>query len=173
MRIGVLGAARITPNAVLAPAADNPDVEVVAVAARDETTARRFADEHGIARVLPDYEALLADPDVDVVYNPLPNGLHGRWTIAAIEAGKHVLCEKPFAANAEEARRVADVAARHRTASSWRPSTTATTRSCRACSTSLAQRPARARSVASTRSSAPTSAPPPTSAGSPASPPAR
>ena len=111
LRIGVLGAARITPNAVLVPAAANPDVEVVAVAARDEVTARRFAEEHGIGRVLPDYEALLADPEVDVVYNPLPNGLHGRWTIAAIEAGKHVLCEKPFAANAEEARRVADVAA--------------------------------------------------------------
>ena len=167
----MLGAARITPNAVLAPAAANPDVEVVAVAARDETTARRFADEHGIARVLPDYEALLADPEVDVVYNPLPNGLHGRWTIAAIEAGKHVLCEKPFAANAEEARRVADVAAGtdRVVMEAFHYRYHALVRACSTCWRAAGW----ARSAASTRSSAPTSAPPPTSAGSPASPRAR
>ena len=56
------------------------------------------------------YAALIADPDIDAIYNPLPNGLHGRWTVAALEAGKHVLCEKPFAANAEEAAAVAAVA---------------------------------------------------------------
>ena len=84
LRIGTLGAARITPGALLAPARDNPEVEVVAVAARDTDRARGFADEHGIPRVHPSYEALLADPEVDAVYNPLPNGMHGTWTMAAL-----------------------------------------------------------------------------------------
>ncbi len=111
LRIGVLGAARITPSALIKPARDNPEVAVAAVAARDVARARAFATAHGIARVHGDYEALVADPDIDAVYNPLPNGLHGRWTRAALAAGKHVLCEKPFAANAAEARAVADAAA--------------------------------------------------------------
>ena len=110
IRIGILGAARIAPTALIRPAADVPEVEVVAVAARDRTKAQKFAAKHGIARVLPGYQELIDDPDIDAVYNPLPNGLHGRWTIAAIEAGKHVLCEKPFTANADEARQVAEVA---------------------------------------------------------------
>jgi predicted dehydrogenase len=82
------------------------------VAARDRSRAEKFAARHGIPRVLPSYDELLADPDIDAVYNPLPNGLHGVWTIRAIEAGKHVLCEKPFTADAAEAERVAAVAAR-------------------------------------------------------------
>ena len=109
LRIGVLGAARITPAALIRPARGVPEVEVTAVAARDEAKAQKFAAKHGIAKVHPSYDALLADPDIDAVYNPLPNGLHGRWTIAAVQAGKHVLCEKPFTANADEARAVADV----------------------------------------------------------------
>jgi len=84
---------------------------VTAVAARDASRARAFADKHGIARVHESYEALLADPDLHAVYNPLPNGLHGRWTRAALAAGKHVLCEKPFTANAAEAREIAQLAA--------------------------------------------------------------
>lgn len=110
LRIGVLGAAKIAPKALLSPARTNPDVEVVAVAARDEATARAYAERHGIPRVLPDYEAVVADPDVDAIYNPSPINLHGRWTKAALAAGKHVLCEKPFAANATEAAEVAEVA---------------------------------------------------------------
>ncbi|GAA1278215.1 Gfo/Idh/MocA family oxidoreductase [Saccharothrix xinjiangensis] len=110
MRIGVLGAARIVPAALVRPARSTSAVVVSAVAARDAGRAREFADRHGIARVHDDYEALLADPDLDAVYVPLPNGLHGRWTLAALAAGKHVLCEKPFAANAEEAARVAEAA---------------------------------------------------------------
>jgi predicted dehydrogenase len=112
LRIGTLGAARITPGALLDPARQHPEVEVVAVAARDLDRARGFADEHGIRRVHPSYAALLADPDIDAVYNPLPNGLHATWTLAALDAGKHVLCEKPFAANAEEAQAVAEAARR-------------------------------------------------------------
>ncbi|HEY4793878.1 MAG TPA: Gfo/Idh/MocA family oxidoreductase [Mycobacterium sp.] len=112
LRIGVLGAARIAPSALIKPAKDNPDVAVTAVAARDGSRARAFAAKHGIAHVHDSYEALLADPDIDAVYNPLPNGLHGKWTRAALDAGKHVLCEKPFTANADEAREVADLAAK-------------------------------------------------------------
>ena len=110
LRIGILGAARIAPTAVVKPARDLPDVEVVAVAARDRGRAEAFARKHGIPTVHDSYEALVADPTVDAVYNPLPNGLHGCWTIAALEQGKHVLCEKPFTANAAEAAAVAAVA---------------------------------------------------------------
>jgi predicted dehydrogenase len=108
----VLGAARIAPSALIKPAKDNAEVVVAAVAARDGSRARAFAAKHGIARVHESYEALIADPDLDAVYNPLPNGLHGKWTRAALAAGKHVLCEKPFTANAAEAREIADLAAK-------------------------------------------------------------
>ncbi len=76
------------------------------MAARDHDRATAFATKHGIPRVLGTYEELVSDPEIDAVYNPLPNGLHGRWTLAALAAGKHVLCEKPFTANAAEARAV-------------------------------------------------------------------
>ncbi len=111
VRIGILGAARIAPRAVINPAKDNPDVVVTAVAARDASRAQAFAAKHNIARVHDDYAKLIADPGVDAIYNPLPNGLHGKWTRAALEAGKHVLCEKPFTANAAEAREIAELAA--------------------------------------------------------------
>jgi predicted dehydrogenase len=103
LRIGILGAANIAPPALIKPARRVDDVEVVAVAARDRAKADTFARKHGNGRVHDSYDALLADPEIDAVYNPLPNGLHGKWTIAALEAGKHVLCEKPFTANADEA----------------------------------------------------------------------
>ena len=111
LRIGILGAARIAPLALINPARENSEVVVAAVAARDVSRAQAFAAKHGIARVHDSYEALIADPDLDAVYNPLPNGLHGRWTQAALAAGKHVLCEKPFTANAAEAREIAELAA--------------------------------------------------------------
>ncbi|TMK87071.1 MAG: Gfo/Idh/MocA family oxidoreductase [Actinobacteria bacterium] len=110
VRIGCLGAARIAPAALVKPARANEEVEVTAVAARDAGRARAFADKQGIPVVHDSYDALLADPDVDAIYNPLPNGLHALWTIRALEAGKHVLCEKPFTANAAEAEQVATVA---------------------------------------------------------------
>jgi predicted dehydrogenase len=111
VRIGILGAARIAPLALINPARGNAEVVVAAVAARDVSRAQAFAAKHGIARVHDSYEALIADPNLDAVYNPLPNGLHGRWTRAALTGGKHVLCEKPFTANAAEAREVAELAA--------------------------------------------------------------
>lgn len=112
IRIGILGAARIAPIAVIEPARPHENVEVTALAARDANRAKAFAAKHGIGRVHENYADLVNDPDIDAIYNPLPNGLHGCWTIAALEAGKHVLCEKPFTANAEEAEAVAAVARR-------------------------------------------------------------
>jgi len=111
VRIGILGAARIAPPALIKPARENADVVVAAVAARDATRAKAYAAKHGISRVHDSYDALIADPDIDAIYNPLPNGLHGRLTRAALAAGKHVLCEKPFTANAAEAQEIADLAA--------------------------------------------------------------
>ena len=110
LRIGTLGAARITPGALIKPARHVPEVTVAAVAARDPARARRFADKHRIRMVHDSYEALIADPAIDAIYNPLPNSLHARWTLRAIAAGKHVLCEKPFTANADEALEVAAAA---------------------------------------------------------------
>lgn len=112
VRFGVLGAARIAPAALIKPAKRNPEVVVAAVAARNVSHAEAFAAKHGIAQAHGSYEALIEDPALDAVYVPLPNALHGRWTRAALEAGKHVLCEKPFAANAAEAREITDLAAK-------------------------------------------------------------
>jgi predicted dehydrogenase len=109
--MGTFGAARITPAALIRPAREVEGVRVDAVAARDVGRAQRFADKHAIARVHASYESLVSDPELDALYNPLPNGLHCEWTVRALEAGKHVLCEKPLAANESEARRMADAAA--------------------------------------------------------------
>jgi predicted dehydrogenase len=106
LRIGALGAARITPMALIRPARHTSGVSVTAVAARNRGRAEKFARKHGIAKVHDDYDSLLADPEVDAIYNPLPNNLHAEWTLRALDAGKHVLCEKPFTSNALEAERV-------------------------------------------------------------------
>jgi predicted dehydrogenase len=103
LRFGILGAARIAPHGFIQPAADTTSVEITRVAARDRSRAEAFASEHGIAGVSASYDELIHSEDVDVVYNPLPMSLHAEWTIAALDAGKHVLCEKPLAANADEA----------------------------------------------------------------------
>jgi predicted dehydrogenase len=110
LRIGILGAARIAPMALVRPARGIAEVRVAAVAARDPERARRFAARHGIPQVHASYRDLLADPDLDAIYNPLPNALHCEWTLRALDAGKHVLCEKPMASNAEEAERMAEAA---------------------------------------------------------------
>lgn len=110
LRFGTLGAAKITPPALIAPARENAGVEVVAVAARDPVRARAFGQEHGIPRIHQTYLDVINDPEVDVIYNPLPISHHCEWTIQALRAGKHVLCEKAIANNADEAQRMADVA---------------------------------------------------------------
>jgi predicted dehydrogenase len=110
LRIGVLGAAQITPMALIRPARAVPDVAVTAIAARDPARARAYADRHDIPVVHGSYAELVEDPDIDAVYIPLPNSLHAEWTLAAIAAGKHVLCEKPMTSNAKEAQQVADAA---------------------------------------------------------------
>lgn len=83
-----------------------------AVAARNRERANAYAKRHGIRRVADSYEAIVSDPEINAVYIPLPNSLHGKWTMAALAGGKHVLCEKPFTANAEEAETVAAAAGR-------------------------------------------------------------
>jgi hypothetical protein len=105
LRIGILGAARIADEGIVAPARILGH-EVVAVAARDRTRAEAFAAERGIPTVHDTYAGVIADPDVDLVYNALVNSLHARWNIAALQAGKHVLSEKPLTSNADQARAV-------------------------------------------------------------------
>ncbi|HEV3366468.1 MAG TPA: Gfo/Idh/MocA family oxidoreductase [Acidimicrobiales bacterium] len=110
VRFGVLGAARIAPAALLRPAASNPEVTVDAVAARELGRATDFAARHKIPKVAASYHDIVSDPALDAVYIPLPNSLHAEWTLAALAAGKHVRCEKPFTSNTDEAEQVASAA---------------------------------------------------------------
>jgi xylose dehydrogenase (NAD/NADP) len=108
-RWGVISTARINEK-VLAGAALSDEVEVVAVGSRDQAKGDAYAREHGIPRAHGSYEDLLDDPDVEAVYISLPNGLHCEWSIRALEAGKHVLCEKPLSRRAAEVEAVFDTA---------------------------------------------------------------
>ena len=98
--------------ALVRPARSVPEVTVAAVAARDHARAEAFARRHGIPKAHKSYADMLADDAIDAIYNPLPNGLHAEWSIRALEAGKHVLCEKPIASNAAEAGQMAEAAER-------------------------------------------------------------
>ena len=113
LRFGVLGAAKIAREKVIPPLMRSARCEVVALASRDAARAAEVAGQLGIARSYGSYEELLADPNVDAIYNPLPNHLHVPWTIKAAEAGKHVLCEKPIGLDAAECEQL--IAARDRT----------------------------------------------------------
>ena len=108
LRWGILSTANITDKLL----DSGSDQEFVAVGSRDGARAEAYAREKGIARAHGSYEALLADPDVDAIYNPLPNALHVEWSIRALEAGKHVLCEKPLSRRPEDVDRAFDVAER-------------------------------------------------------------
>lgn len=101
LRIGLLGASRIAELAITEASHATGDVRA-AVAARDPERARAYADEHGYEEVRASYEDLLADDTLDLIYIGLPNGLHAEWTVRALEAGRSVLVEKPFAANLAE-----------------------------------------------------------------------
>jgi predicted dehydrogenase len=107
LRIGVLGAARIAEEAIVGPA-QALGHRLVAVAARDRRRADAFADRYGVERVLDGYADVVADPEVELVYNPLPNALHGPWNLEAVRVGKPVLSEKPFASCGAEAEQVRD-----------------------------------------------------------------
>ena len=109
LRWGLLGAARIN-RSVIPAIRESPRSELVAVASRDPARAAAYAHEWGIPRSFGRYEEMLADDEIDVVYNPLPNGLHAEWTIRAARAGKHVLCEKPLAITVEEVDAIAETA---------------------------------------------------------------
>lgn len=109
LRIGVLGTARISELSIVGPARAT-GARLVAVAARDRRRAEAFAAKHGIQRVHASYADVIADPEVEAVYNPLVNSLHAPWNMEAILAGKHVLTEKPFAGNSTEAAQVRDLA---------------------------------------------------------------
>jgi D-xylose 1-dehydrogenase (NADP+, D-xylono-1,5-lactone-forming) len=108
LRWGILSTANITKKLL----GSGHDQQFVAVGSRDLARAQAFASEHGLARAHGSYEELLADPEVDAIYNPLPNALHVEWSIKALEAGKHVLCEKPMSRHPEEVERAFDVAER-------------------------------------------------------------
>jgi xylose dehydrogenase (NAD/NADP) len=112
LRIGILGAAKIA-RAFCDGVRPSSKLTVAAVASRDAAKGKAFACETGIPRVHATYEALLADPAIDAIYNPLPNNLHAEWSIRAVEAGKHVLCEKPLATTAADARAMFDAARRN------------------------------------------------------------
>lgn len=109
LRIGILGASRIAGDALVAPAVELGH-RLVAVAARDRERAEAFAEKYGVERVLDGYEDVINDSEVDAVYNPLANSLHAPWNLVAIQAGKPVLTEKPFASNRAEAQRVHEAA---------------------------------------------------------------
>lgn len=106
LRWGILGGARIVRKTI--PALQGTkNGEVVGIASRTEERAREFANKHGISRVFGSYEALLASPDIDAVYIPLPNALHLEWILKSLDAGKHVLCEKPLAMSVTECEEIA------------------------------------------------------------------
>jgi predicted dehydrogenase len=109
VRWGILSTARINDQ-ILGGAAESDRVEIVAVASRDAGRAEAYARDKGIERAYGSYEELLADPDVEAVYISLPNGMHIPWTMRSLEAGKHVLCEKPLSRRAADVARAFDLA---------------------------------------------------------------
>jgi D-xylose 1-dehydrogenase (NADP+, D-xylono-1,5-lactone-forming) len=113
LRVGVLGAANIARQ-FISGVKPSGTVAVTAVASRSADKAAKFAQENAVPRFHASYEALLADPEIDAIYNPLPNSLHAEWSIQACEAGKHVLCEKPLCASGDEARAMFAAARKNR-----------------------------------------------------------
>jgi xylose dehydrogenase (NAD/NADP) len=113
VRWGVIGCARIAKRGVIPAIARSKSSVLCGIASRDEVVARTWASEYGIPKVYGFYQSLLADPEIDAVYIPLPNELHRSWVLAAAGAGKHVLCEKPLALNGHEASEMVDACRSH------------------------------------------------------------
>jgi predicted dehydrogenase len=113
VRWGVLSTAKIGTGKVIPAMQAGEYCDIVAIASRDLDRAQAAAKKLGIPKAYASYEALLADPEIDAVYNPLPNHLHVPWSIQALEAGKHVLCEKPIALTTAEAKRLLDASRQH------------------------------------------------------------
>lgn len=113
LRWGVLSTAKIGREKVIPALQKSTHNHVLAICSRDAQSARQVADSLDIERAYGSYEALLADPDIDAIYNPLPNHLHVDWSIKALQAGKHVLCEKPLGLNTADAQRLVDAAKAH------------------------------------------------------------
>ncbi len=112
IRWGALGSATITESSLAPAVAADPRNRLDAIGSRSLDSARALADRVGAPRAYGSYDELIADPDIDIIYNPLPNSLHCEWTVKALEAGKHVLCEKPLALSAMEVRRMSAAARR-------------------------------------------------------------
>lgn len=110
LRWGVLSTAKIGRTKIIPAIQSSDHGQVDAICSRDNATAQRVAEELGIARAYSSYDALLQDPDIDAIYNPLPNHLHVPWSLKALEAGKHVLCEKPLGLNTADVERLVDAA---------------------------------------------------------------
>lgn len=113
LKWGVLGAAKIAIEKVIPAMADSDTYQVYGIASRQEKKADEAAQKLGIPKAYGSYEELIADPDIDIIYNPLPNHLHTEWTIKCIEAGKHVLCEKPIALSSADVRKMIEARDRH------------------------------------------------------------
>lgn len=109
---GLISTARITRK-IIPAIQSSPACTLMAIASRESAKAESFASDYGIPRAYGSYEELIADPKIDCIYNPLPNSMHADWTIRAVEAGKHVLVEKPFTLDAEEAEDVFETAKFH------------------------------------------------------------
>ena len=112
LRWGIISTARIAESALIPAIHQSRNGIVAAVGSRDLERGKAYAAKNNIPKVYGSYEELFADPEIDAIYNPLPNGMHGEWSIKAAEAGKHVLCEKPLSNDAAEAKKMADVFAK-------------------------------------------------------------
>lgn len=113
VRWGIISTARIATNALIPAIQASEKAEVVAIASREQSKAERIANALGIETAYGSYDELFDDPEVQAVYNPLPNGLHREWTVKAAEKGKHVLCEKPLALNVSECQQMIDACREH------------------------------------------------------------
>jgi predicted dehydrogenase len=113
VRWGLLSTARINDRVLDGGVRDSASVDVIAVAGRDQGRVEQYARERGIERAYAGYDAMLADPDIEAVYISLPNSMHADWSVRALEAGKHVLCEKPFSRRAADVERAFEAAAKN------------------------------------------------------------